>query len=115
MKSPMRMALTCMSILPLIGLGGCLSVGGKPIVIAPSATPCSSLVPDDWRQGVAGAAFPADDTQGSWVKFGDAQTAQLDKANDHTKSAISIVSKCEARDEAARKALTPRPWWKFWG
>jgi hypothetical protein len=36
-----------------------------------------------------------------WIAFADAQTAQLDKANDRTKSAIGIVERCEARDRAA--------------
>lgn len=114
MKSATRLALTCMSILPLTGLGGCLSVGGKVSVIAPPASPCSDLLPADWEQGVAHADLPPDDTQGSWVKFGDAEAGNLDKANDHYKAGVSIVRKCEARDEAARKALQPRPWWKLW-
>jgi hypothetical protein len=40
-------------------------------------------------------------TVGDWIKFGDAQTGQLDKANDHYTSAIGIVQRCEARDKAA--------------
>lgn len=48
------------------------------------------------------------------MKFGDAQTGQLDKANDHMKSAVSIVGKCEARDLAALESLTPKPWYQFW-
>lgn len=40
---------------------------------------------------------------GDWIAFGDAQTAQLDKANDRTLSAIGIVERCEARDREAVK------------
>ncbi|WP_404480053.1 hypothetical protein [Novosphingobium sp. BL-52-GroH] len=50
---------------------------------------------------------------GDWVQFGDAQTGQLDKANDRTTSAIGIVERCEARDAAAIAAAR-RPWWKIW-
>lgn len=50
---------------------------------------------------------------GKWVAFGDAQTGQLDKANDRTKSAIEIVSGCEARDRA-QAARATRPWWHLW-
>ncbi len=44
-------------------------------------------------------------TTADWIAFGDAQTAQLDKANDRTKAAIGIIERCEARDrEAVKKA-----------
>ena len=50
---------------------------------------------------VPGAPLPAGNTVADWISFGDAQTAQLDKANDRTISAISIVDRCESRDRAA--------------
>jgi hypothetical protein len=68
-------------------------------VAAPSA--CSSLLPSEWRAGVPAAAFPAGSTVGDWIAFGDAQTAQLDKANDRTAAAIGIVERCEQRDREA--------------
>lgn len=83
-------------------------------MVPPPASPCSKLIPDEWIKGVDGAPLPEDDSQASWVKFGDAQTGQLDKANDHMKSAVSIVGKCEARDLAALESLTPKPWYQFW-
>lgn len=70
-----------------------------------SQSACSSLLPDEWRAGVPGADLPAGDTVGDWIAFADAQTGQLDKANDRTKAAIGIVGRCEARDrEAVKKA-----------
>ena len=74
------------------------------------ATPsaCSSLLPDEWRKGVAGAPLPAGETVGDWIAFGDAQTAQLDKANDRYGAAVGIVSRCEARDAAAVKRTRPK-------
>lgn len=70
---------------------------------APSA--CSSLLPTEWREGVAGADLPAGSTVGDWIAFGDKQTAQLDKSNDRIKAALGIVERCEARDrEAVKKA-----------
>ncbi|WP_298164608.1 hypothetical protein [Novosphingobium sp.] len=44
-----------------------------------------------------------DDTVANWVSFGDQQTGQLDKANDRAISAIGIIERCEARDQAAVK------------
>lgn len=43
-----------------------------------------------------------------WIAFGDAQTAQLDKANGRTADAIGIVERCEARDAAALKTVRQR-------
>lgn len=78
-----------------------------PLIVAtPSA--CSSLLPDKWRQGVAGAPLPDGQTIGDWIAFGDAQTAQLDKANDRYGAAMGIVSRCEARDAAAVKKARPK-------
>lgn len=68
-----------------------------------SQSACSSLLPAEWREGVPGADLPAGSTVGDWIAFGDAQTAQLDKANDRTRSAIGIVERCEERDRAAVK------------
>jgi len=57
---------------------------------------------------VPGAALPAGSTAGDWISFADAQTGQLDKANDRTRSAIGIVERCEARDREAVKRARRR-------
>jgi hypothetical protein len=62
---------------------------------------------------VPGAPLPEGDTVGDWIAFGDAQTGQLDKANDRTVTAIGIVERCEARDRAAIEAARRR-WWQLW-
>jgi hypothetical protein len=68
-------------------------------------TACSSLLPSEWREPVPAAPLPAGSTVGDWIAFGDAQTAQLDKANDRTSAAIGIIERCEARDrDAVKKA-----------
>lgn len=70
---------------------------------APSA--CSSLLPSEWREPVPGAPLPGGETAGDWIAFADAQTGQLDKANDRTLASIGIVERCEARDrEAVRRS-----------
>lgn len=69
---------------------------------------CSTLLPSEWRAGVPGADLPAGDTVGDWIAFGDAQTGQLDKANDRTRAAIGIVERCEERDRAAVQRARPR-------
>lgn len=47
--------------------------------------------------------MPEGSTVGDWIAFADAQTGQLDKANERTRAAIGIVERCEARDAAAVK------------
>lgn len=99
MRSAMPLARWRRSILlsPLLGCAAC--VGAPPIAAIPSA--CSTLIPASWRDPVLGAPLPAGRTVGDWIAFGDAQTAQLDKANGRTADAIDIVAHCEARDAAA--------------
>jgi len=79
---------------------------GPPIVAAQSA--CSSLLPGEWREPVPAAPLPAGQSVGDWIAFGDAQTGQLDKANDRTLSAIGIVERCETRDREAVKRARRR-------
>lgn len=73
---------------------------------APSA--CSTLLPAEWRLPVPGAPLPAGETVGDWIAFGDAQTAQLDKANDRAVTSIGIVERCEVRDRAAVQRAKPK-------
>lgn len=96
--------LSTMLVLP-----GCVSAGR--IVATPSA--CSALLPPEWQMPVPGAPLPEGETVADWISFGDQQTAQLDKANDRTVSAIGIVSRCETRDaEAVKRAR--KHFWEFW-
>ncbi|WP_324807252.1 hypothetical protein SH584_11575 [Sphingomonas sp. LY29] len=75
-----------------------------PTVIS-TPNSCSTLIPQTWREGVAGAELPADDSIGSWIVFGDSQTGKLDQANGRTRDTIEIVSACEKRDsEAVRRS-----------
>ena len=90
-----------LSILPLTLLALPACVGVPPIVASQSA--CSSLLPSEWREGVPGADLPQGATVGDWIAYADAQTGQLDKANDRTRAAIGIVERCEERDRAAVK------------
>ncbi len=99
-KVQMR-ALVLASILP--GVGAC--VGGPPIVTTQSAA-CSTLLPSEWKQGVAPAPLPDGDTVGDWISFADAQTGKLDQANGRTRDAIGIVERCEERDAKAVKRAT---------
>lgn len=57
--------------------------------------------------------MPVNSTIGDWIGFADAQTGQLEKANDRTRAVIFIVTACDKRDAETVKALTPRPWWRF--
>lgn len=99
MKYAMHRALMRRSILLFAMLALTACAGGPPIV-APSSA-CSALLPEAWRTPVPGAPFPDGDTVGDWIAALDAQTGQLDKANDRTVTAIGIVERCEKRDADA--------------
>lgn len=106
MQYELRTAL----LLPiLLLLTACAS--GPPI--AAPATACAALLPEAWQSPVPGAPLPRDASLPEWMVFGDAQTAQLDKANDRTASAIQIVTRCEARDREAVARMRKR-WWQVW-
>jgi hypothetical protein len=82
-----------------------LSACAAPIVTATPSS-CAMLLPQEWKEGVAGAELPQGDTVADWEVFADAQTGRLDQANGRTKDAIGIVERCEARDAAAIKKAT---------
>ena len=103
MRSAMPMAPMRLSILLPMLLGCAACAGAPPIAAIPSA--CSTLIPSSWHDPVPGAPLPAGKTVGDWIAFGDAQTAQLDKANGRTGDALDIVARCEARDAAAVKRV----------
>lgn len=94
----MRMILAASAL----SLSAC---AGTPIVTAAPSS-CATLLPKEWKQGVAGAPLPQGDTVADWEVFADAQTGKLDEANGRTVDAIGIVERCEARDVAAVKSAT---------
>jgi hypothetical protein len=81
-------------------------VSAPPIVSTKTA--CSTLLPPEWLEGVAGAELPDGNTVGDWIAFADAQTGQLDKANDRYVAAVGVVSRCEARDAEAVRESRPK-------
>lgn len=98
-------------IVVLAALTGC---AGAPIVTATPSS-CSSLLPQSWKDGVAGAPLPDGNTVADWVVFSEQQTGKLDQANGRTKDAIGIVERCEARDAAAVRKATHGFWGKLFG
>lgn len=78
----------------------------SPPVVTSTPAACSTLLPESWREGVAGAQLPDGDTAGDWIAFGDAQTGKLDQANGRTRDSIDIVRRCEERDAKAVKRAT---------
>jgi hypothetical protein len=100
-KAPTRLWLLAPM---LLAAGACVSA--PPIVAARSA--CSSLLPAEWAEGVAGAPLPQGQSVGDWIQFADAQTGQLDKANDRYSAAVGIVARCEARDREAVQRSRPK-------
>lgn len=102
-----KLRVRMLRLIPLFATLACAACAGGPVIVAtPSA--CSSLIPDSWREPVAGADLPDGNTVGDWIKFGDAQTAQLDKANGRTVDTLNIIGRCEARDRTAVKAAKPK-------
>lgn len=69
----------------LLLVGGCVA---SPPIFAPDS-PCSQLVPQDWRGGVKSAS-----------------PAPL--ADDASDAAMGIVERCEARDATAVKRAKPK-------
>lgn len=108
-RAPKPLSILALALLDA-GLSACAT---RPVAYL-NASPCSQLVPDAWKSGVGSAPLPKADTVGEWVAFGDAQTAQLDKANERTADALGIVARCEARDREAGRTLAAKPWWA-WG
>jgi hypothetical protein len=106
MRSGARMARTRLLILLPMTLG-VVSCAGAPVIVA-SPSACSTLLPSEWLKGVPPAPLPEGRTVGDYMVFGDAQTAQLEKANDRYGAAVGIVSRCEARDAAAVKRARPK-------
>lgn len=83
-----------------LALAACLT---RPVVTTQQIS-CTALVPSDWKQGVMGIPLPGlDSAVGELWSALDAQTGKLDQANGHTKDAIGIVERCEARDAAGVK------------
>lgn len=109
MPRALAFSLILASTLPLAGLSACAT---RPVAIL-SASPCSTLVPAEWRQGVPAPDLPAGSTAGEWAAFADAAVGRLDKSNGRTADALTIVERCEARDAQAADRLKPRPWWRF--
>lgn len=62
------------------------------------------MLPEEWRKGVPSADLENGGASvGDWIKFADAQTGQLDKANERYGAAVGVIQRCEARDAAAVK------------
>ena len=94
-------------LMPVCMMLACSACVATPPIEAPR-TACSSLLPNEWANGVAGAPLPGAREVGEWIAFGAAQTGQLDKANDRYNAAIGIVARCEARDREAVKQSKKR-------
>jgi hypothetical protein len=96
-------------LLTLLAVTGCV---GSPVIVSAN-TPCTDLVPAEWRKGVEHAPPPAQAADPlaqlkAWIGFGTAEAAQLEKANGRTIDALGIVERCQARDAAAVKRSKPR-------
>ena len=98
-----------LAVLAMLGLASCAS-GYRPV---PIQYACASRVPPQLADDVPSAPLPVENTVGQWVAFGDAQTGQLERANDEKSTALWIVRQCEAEAKSAADDIT-RPWYAFW-
>lgn len=113
MRSSMLRGPRLLSILACMTLGAGLSACASPRVVFQNASPCSDLVPDEWRKGVASAPPPQQLEVGQWVAFGDAQTGNLDTANGRLVDSLGIIEGCERRDAELISRLRRPSWWPF--
>lgn len=98
-----------LAVLAMLGLASC-ATGPRYV---PIQYACASRVPPQLADDVPSTALPTENTVGQWVAFGDAQTGQLERANDEKATALWIVNQCEAEARAAADDIM-RPWWKIW-
>ena len=98
-----------LALLAMLGLGACVSA--RHTVTTPYA--CASRIPPQLAADVPPAAIPSDNTIGAWVAGFDAQTGQLERANDEKQTALWIVRNCENEYAKASRDLN-RPWFVFW-
>jgi hypothetical protein len=94
----------------LSGLSACVQAPAVNLI----ASDCRKLVPESWKQGVKSAPLPHNKTVGELAAFGDAQTGQLDIANNRFMEADEIQERCEALLKKAGEDAQPKSWWKVW-
>jgi len=82
--------------------------GAKQLNLTPPAPTCLSLIAKTLGAPTPSAPIPPVRTAGSLAAFADAQTGQLDLANDDKEAIFRFEAECRARDAAMRAALTRR-------
>ena len=101
-----RLTLTLLT--PLV-LTACVS---SPPIYAPK-TSCSELVADTWTEPVPDAPLPQEgetvlDTLKSWINFGVTQTAGKRTEYERGEAKVSLITRCEVRDQQAIERAQPR-------
>lgn len=74
---------------------------------------CSDYVPPAMWQATPHAP-PPDSSQAGWVRFGNAEAGQLEKANADKAGSRHIIETCERKKQEALERAKKRnaPWWK---
>lgn len=93
-------------------LGCSLSACGTYINPILPVSECVSLLPRSITSPTPGATIPAERTVGALAVFADAQTGQLDKANDDKAAIVDFEARCQSRDRALIKSVARRHWWQ---
>lgn len=100
----MKPLLSKCAILLSIAATSLVGCAGTTVIATPNS--CATLLPAEWKQGVAPPDMPADDSVGSWIVFGDSAIGKLDQANGRTRDSIGIIERCEKRDSESVKRST---------
>ena len=110
----LALARLSLSISMLLAATGCAGMPRTAMTLA--ALNCKDLIPSSYRKPVQGTPLPAAEANAGqlWTSLDD-QTGRLDQANGRTSDVVELADRCQARQDALLKALTPtRPWWKIW-
>jgi hypothetical protein len=78
-------------------------LGGCATTVTGTRSECSSLVPQNWADGIAPVPLPAFDKVGEVLTAFIDQSARLESANARTKDTLTIVRNCEALVNASRR------------
>ena len=87
----------------------CASCSSNPIAKGCSSLAESILTTPTPHATIGNTGDPALD----WQLYGQAETGQLNKANDDKATGFRIINACEVRD-AEILAKINRPWWRLW-
>lgn len=95
----------------VMGLLLLLSACATNTVTPPRALQCADFLPEEWRDGIPGAALP-DPEKPDWRKFSVEEAGQLAKANGRQRDTMAICEKVAVQQREVEQAFAPRTLWQ---